>query len=107
MRLLSRRLPDEDEIRRWSREDQDDWGEAIADDIRVVYPAGVDPTDVAAVRRAIGMTPAEFAHACGVSVATIRRWESGQSPQGPARALLRVIAREPAAARRALVRPQD
>ena len=106
MILRSRRLPDEDEIRRWSREDQDDWGEATADGLSVVYPGDVDPTDVAAVRRAIGMTSAEFAHAFGVSVATIRRWERGRSPIGPARALLRVIAREPAAARRALVSSQ-
>lgn len=107
MRLRNRKLPTEDEIQRWSREDRDDWGEAGTPGLRVVYPAGVDPTDVTAVRRAVGMTPAEFAHAFGVSIATIRRWESGRSPQGPARALLRVMAREPAAARRALVRPGE
>ena len=78
-----------------------------ADGWRLVYPVGVDPADVAAVRRAIGMTPAEFARAFGVSVATIRRWENGRSPQGPARALLRVIVREPAAARRALAQPGE
>ena len=107
MGLTSRRPPSEEEIQRWSREDQDDWGDVGAGDWRLVYPAGVDPTDVAAVRRAIGMTPAEFADAFGVSVATIRRWESDGSPQGPARALLRVMVREPAAARRALARSQD
>ena len=107
MGLTSRRPPSEEEIQRWSREDQDDWGDVGAESWRLVYPVGVDPTDVAAVRRAIGMTPAEFAHAFGVSVTTIRRWESGRSPQGPARALLRVIAREPAAVRRALAQPGE
>jgi putative transcriptional regulator len=71
--------------------------------VRLVYPTGVDPTDVAAVRRAIGMSQPEFAAAFGISVWTLRKWEQGRrAPQGPARALLQVIAREPAAARRAL-----
>ena len=38
----------------------------------------------------------------GVSVWTLRDWEHGRRPDGPARALLRVIEREPEAARRAL-----
>lgn len=80
LRLRSEGPPTEEEIQRWSREYQDDWADPGTGDWRLVYPAGVDPTDVAAVRRAIGMTPAEFAHAFGVSVGTIRRWESGRSP---------------------------
>lgn len=103
MALTSRKPPTEDEIRRWSREDEDEWGDVGADGWRLVYPTGVDPTDVGAVRRATGMTPVEFARVFGVSVATLRRWESGRSLGGPARALLRVIVREPAAVRRALV----
>ena len=82
MVLTNHKPPTEAEIQRWSREDQEDWGDVGAGDWRLVYPAGVDPTDAAAVRRAIGMTPAEFADACGVSVATIRRWESGGSAAG-------------------------
>jgi putative transcriptional regulator len=49
------------------------------------------------------MSREQFARAFGISLATLRRWEQGlHRPRGPARALLRVIAREPAAARRAL-----
>ena len=107
MGLTSRRPPSEEEIQRWSREDQDDWGDVGAESWRLVYPVGVDPTDVAAVRRAIGMTPAALAPAFGVTVTTTPRPESGRTPQRPARALLRVIAREPAAARRALAQPGE
>jgi putative transcriptional regulator len=95
--------PDEATIRRWSAEDEDDWGPIDLATVRVVYPAGADPENVGAVRRAIGLTQAELARAVGISVATLRVWERGRrTPQGPAKALLKVIAREPAAARRAL-----
>jgi DNA-binding transcriptional regulator YiaG len=98
-----RKRPGEALIERWSDEDQDDWGEFRLEDARVVYPSDVDPGDVSAVRRALGMSEGEFATAFGISVITLRRWERGRcAPQGPARALLRVMAREPAAARRAL-----
>jgi putative transcriptional regulator len=90
-------------VRRWAKEDDDSWGELDESRIRLVYPSGIDSADVGAVRRAIGMSQAEFAAAFGILVWALRKWEQGQRrPQGPARALLRVIAREPAAARRAL-----
>jgi putative transcriptional regulator len=55
------------------------------------------------VRRRLGMSQAAFAAMFGVSVWTLRNWEQGRRrPDGPARALLRVIDREPEAARRAL-----
>ncbi len=39
----------------------------------------------------------------GVSVCTLRNWEQGRRrPEGPARALLRVIEREPEAAKHVL-----
>lgn len=95
--------PSEAEIERWSEEDRDDWGEPDPASVRVVYPTAVDSADVAAVRHAVAMSQAEFAGAFGISVWTLRKWEQGQrTPQGPARALLKVIAREPEAARRAL-----
>ena len=98
-----RQPPSEAEIERWSREDADDWGELDPAELRIVHPENVDPNDVAAVRRAVGMSQAQFAKAFGVSLATLRRWEQGvRRPRGPAQSLLRVIAREPAAARRAL-----
>jgi putative transcriptional regulator len=51
------------------------------------------------VRRRAGLSQAEFARRIGISVATVRGWEQGKlSPQGAARALLRVIDRVPEAA---------
>jgi DNA-binding transcriptional regulator YiaG len=98
-----RHPPSEAVVRRWAEEDDDSWGEPDESRIRLVYLSGIDSADVGAMRRAIGMSQAEFAAAFGISVWTLRKWEQGQRrPHGPARALLRVIAREPAAARRAL-----
>ena len=52
--------------------------------------------DVAALRRFVGLTQAEFARAMGISVHTLRNWEQGRRrPEGPAVALLRVAARHP------------
>ena len=59
--------------------------------------------DVRAVRRRIGLTQAEFARRFGFPLGTLRNWEQGiRTPQGSARALLRVIDAEPATALRAL-----
>ena len=59
--------------------------------------------DVRAVRRRTGLTQAEFARRFGFPLGTLRNWEQGiRTPQGPARALLRVIDAEPEAALRAL-----
>ena len=50
------------------------------------------------VRGQTGLTQAAFAARIGVPVETVRNWEQGKrSPRGPARALLRVIERAPAA----------
>lgn len=55
------------------------------------------------VREALGMTQVEFAAAFTVPIGTLRDWEQGRKqPDAPARALLRVIEREPEAVRRAL-----
>jgi putative transcriptional regulator len=54
------------------------------------------PDDVRAVRRKLGKSQSEFARMIGVSVATLQNWEQGRRrPEGPARALLRVAARNP------------
>lgn len=56
-----------------------------------------------AIRKRLRMSQAAFAALFGLSVRTIQEWEQGRrQPEGPARALLRVIEREPAAVRRAL-----
>jgi putative transcriptional regulator len=62
------------------------------------------PVDVKGIRGRLGMSQQAFAATFGFSVAALRDWEQHRRvPRGPARALLRVIDREPDAARRALV----
>lgn len=52
--------------------------------------------DIAALRRFVGLTQAQFASAMGISVHTLRNWEQGRRhPEGPAIALLRIAARHP------------
>jgi putative transcriptional regulator len=47
-------------------------------------------------RAACGLTQAEFARALGVSKRTLENWEQGRvEPTGPARRLLRLVARFP------------
>jgi len=60
--------------------------------------------DVRAIRRAAGMTQAQFATAYEFSVRTVQEWERGaKKPSGPARTLLRAIKGDPEGVRRALV----
>jgi putative transcriptional regulator len=84
-----------------------DWAQVDATtEAEIVRQA--DPDDAEAVkdaaawarriRRKAGLSQTEFARRIGTSVATVRGWEQGQLlPQGPARALLRVIDRVPEA----------
>ena len=59
--------------------------------------------DVRAIRGRLGMTQQEFAVSFGFSVNTVRHWEQGRRvPEGPTRAYLMVIAREPKAVQKAL-----
>ena len=52
--------------------------------------------DVVALRRFVGMTQEQFARALGISIHTLRNWEQGRrTPEGPALALLRIVARHP------------
>lgn len=52
--------------------------------------------DIAALRRFVGLTQVQFAHAMSISVHTLRNWEQGRRhPEGPAIALLRIAARHP------------
>jgi len=67
---------------------------------RMVVPA---KTDVAALRRRLGLTQAGFAARYGLSVATVRDWEQNRrQPDQPARVLLKVIENDPEAVERAL-----
>jgi len=59
--------------------------------------------DIAALRRFVGLTQAQFALAMGISVHTLRNWEQGRrQPEGPARALLVVASKAPQTVARAL-----
>ncbi len=59
--------------------------------------------DVKAVREKLGMSQDQFSEVFGISAGTLRGWEQGRRlPEGPARVLLQVIDREPAAVMRAL-----
>lgn len=61
---------------------------------------------VKALRQELGMTQAEFAAAFDLPLGTLRDWEQRRStPDAPARALLRAIAREPETMRRLLKGP--
>ncbi|MEP7012330.1 MAG: helix-turn-helix domain-containing protein [Acidobacteriota bacterium] len=59
--------------------------------------------DVKAIRTKIGMTQEEFAARFGFSINTLRHWEQGRRvPEGPTRAYLLVIDRDPRAVQKAL-----
>src|SRR5437762_10000180 len=54
--------------------------------------------DVKAIRNRLGMTQARFSDTFGFSLDAIKHWEGGRrTPEAPARTLLTVIARNPAA----------
>jgi putative transcriptional regulator len=59
--------------------------------------------DVKAIRAKLGMTQEEFAGRFGFSINTLRHWEQGRRvPEGPTRAYLLVIERNPEAVQQAL-----
>jgi putative transcriptional regulator len=52
--------------------------------------------DVSAIRRRTGLSQAAFSRRIGVSTGTLRNWEQGRrQPDGPARVLLAMLARNP------------
>jgi putative transcriptional regulator len=61
------------------------------------------PVDPREIRARVKLTQAQMAPLMGMSLSGYRKWEQGQRRvSGPAAALLRVIAKEPEAVRRAL-----
>jgi len=63
----------------------------------------VEPLDVAEIRCKTGLSQDRFAKAFHISPHTLRNWEQGRRvPEGPARALLMAISRDPDAVMRAL-----
>jgi len=68
---------------------------------RILVPVRIN---VKRVRRKLRMSQNDFAQQFGISAATLRNWEQGRrQPEGPARVLLTIIDREPAAVRRVLL----
>jgi putative transcriptional regulator len=67
---------------------------------RVHIPAEID---VRAIRGRLGLTQQQFAVRFGFNINTLRHWEQGRRvPEGPTRAYLMVIDREPKAVEKAL-----
>ena len=88
-KLLCQSIKEAGEIKRGERE---------ASRITVIE----DP-DPLAIRERLGLSQSRFASIIGVSVRTLQNWEQGRrSPEGPAKALLRVVERDPEAVLHAL-----
>jgi putative transcriptional regulator len=54
-----------------------------------------EPLDGAGIRECYQLSRTRFAALLGISVKTLRNWEQGRAPVGPARVLLLVAARHP------------
>ena len=79
-----------------------DYAEGMADPGRygVHIPEDID---VKAIRARLELTQEEFAGRFGFSINTLRHWEQGRRvPEGPTRAYLLVIDRNPKAVQKAL-----
>jgi putative transcriptional regulator len=64
-----------------------------------------EPIDVREIRAQFHATQQMFAQMLGINLQTLRNWEQGRrSPQGPARALLRLAASSPEEVARVLLR---
>jgi putative transcriptional regulator len=74
-----------------------DFERAIPASVRRRLMAGqVEPGDIAALRRFLGLTQTRLANAMGISVHTLRNWEQGRRhPNRRSTALLRIVARHP------------
>ena len=63
----------------------------------------MNPPEIKSIREALSVSQSEFALMIGVSVRTLQNWEQGRrEPEGPAKALLKVAARNPKAVMDAL-----
>lgn len=61
------------------------------------------PVDVKRVRKKLHVSQSQFAMIIGVSKSTLQNWEQGRrEPEGPAKALLRVVEQNPKAVLEAL-----
>ena len=90
-----------------ARHAAEDGNEAAAADFETARRRGrlraVTPLDVASIRAKTGLSQDRFASAFQISPHTLRNWEQRRRhPDGPARALLLAIDRDPEALMRAL-----
>ena len=61
------------------------------------------PIEVKNIRRKLHISQSQFAMMIGVSKSTLQNWEQGRrEPEGPAKALLRVVEKQPEAVPAAL-----
>ena len=61
------------------------------------------PVDIKRIRSRLDVSQAQFALMIGVSKSTLQNWEQGRrEPEGPAKALLRVVDKQPEAVLQAL-----
>ena len=73
-------------------------GEIKAGHIKPSRVYEVKPPDIKGVREKLNVSQNEFAMMIGVSVRTLQNWEQGRrTPEGPAKALLRIASRNPQA----------
>jgi len=76
---------------------------AIKGDTTAVRATTIPRIDVGEIRRRLKMTQAEFSRAFGLSLDSVKNWEQGHRvPEGPAKVLLAVIAKDPQAVQNAL-----
>ena len=69
----------------------------------ITHHIEVPTPDVRAIRASTGLSQAEFARSIGVSKGTLLNWEqSRRTPDGPARVLLALIAKDPGIVQRML-----
>ena len=61
------------------------------------------PVDIKRIRSRLNVSQSQFALMIGVSKSTLQNWEQGRrEPDGPAKALLRVVDKQPEAVLQAL-----
>jgi putative transcriptional regulator len=76
---------------------------AIKGDTAAVRVTIIPRINVGEIRRSLKMTQAEFSRAFGLSLDSVKNWEQGHRvPEGPAKVLLAVIAKDPQAVKSAL-----
>ena len=79
-----------------------DWVNGKPGRVRVTY-VPVPNVDVRKLRSKMGLSQTQFAARFGFSLDSIQNWEQGhRQPEGPARILLAVIAKNPKAVQEAL-----